>query len=474
MKPEIRTSSGSKTLSPVVERPRVVHERGVAIVQLDGKITSTFGAFETTLGYDRGGTVGLDIHEVLANFQFPEQFELQRQNLRFSDDITEIEWTCVRQDGREFPARASISFAQAASHNDVTSIAIRIENIEHELKRNDRINFALENAAQGVWDVDINNGRVWYSDFWYKLRGLPVGQEVPNHHDAWVERLHPEDRDHIIEQIRVQNEERPDDNILEYREKHANGEYVWILSQGVVVETNPDGTAARVFGTDTDITELKRKEKQQSKIAQDFFDKSMAELHAAHDETKAAQELATKLANQDPLTGLPNRRMFTKALGASVERQAGSDLYRMLFFIDLDNFKPINDLYGHAAGDFVLCEIANRLSNSLRDNDIAVRLGGDEFAIMLERKELEQKQADVIIDRVAKRLIEAIEQPIRYDGHKLSISASIGIANLDQDGKTVDQIIHAADFAMYQAKQAGGGKSCSYQIDQDTNAKQLN
>ena len=156
------------------------------------------------------------------------------------------------------------------------------------------------------------------------------------------------------------------------------------------------------------------------------------------------------LANNDPLTQLPNRRYFHLALNNMLEQSALSGKASALMFIDLDNFKYVNDQYGHKAGDQVLATIADRLSRVLRSTDIACRLGGDEFAAILPS--ISNRES---VKALAARLVAAISQDILIQGEIMPITASVGISCCPLHSTDEKMLLHYADLAMYQAKKAG-------------------
>lgn len=151
-----------------------------------------------------------------------------------------------------------------------------------------------------------------------------------------------------------------------------------------------------------------------------------------------------RLAGQDPLTGLPNRKVFTERLTQAIDQRGSNEVAVLLF--DLDGFKRVNDTWGHGAGDRLLVTVGERVRERLDDMDL-FRLGGDEFTIIATQPEGARLAADAALDVLA-----AIDQPIVIDGEILEISASIGVASVPHDGDDLDTIVRRADRAMYAAK----------------------
>ncbi len=159
-------------------------------------------------------------------------------------------------------------------------------------------------------------------------------------------------------------------------------------------------------------------------------------------------------AMHDVLTGLPNRALFIDRLNLSLARRARrSDHGCGVLFLDLDRFKEINDVMGHAAGDLVLIEVAERLEAVLRPHDSAARLGGDEFAVLVENI---LNVSD--LETVAKRILVGMGLPFEILEHQILVGVSIGAAMVGPDHTSSDLLVRDADFAMYRAKQAGGGR----------------
>jgi diguanylate cyclase (GGDEF)-like protein len=213
----------------------------------------------------------------------------------------------------------------------------------------------------------------------------------------------------------------------EYRIRHKDGTYRWMLNRGLAVWSK-DGKAYRIVGSQTDITARK-----------------MVEEQLLHD------------ALHDSLTGLPNRALFMDRLDhviRSSQRYTGY-LYAVLF-LDMDRFKVVNDSLGHTIGDKLLIAVGQKLSNSLRPGDTVARLGGDEFAVLLENI---NHLTDAV--EIAERIQKELSVPFSLAGYEIFSGASIGIALSSGAYERPEQIVRDADIAMYQAKAKGNS---SYEI----------
>ncbi|GJD46282.1 putative signaling protein [Methylobacterium cerastii] len=160
---------------------------------------------------------------------------------------------------------------------------------------------------------------------------------------------------------------------------------------------------------------------------------------------------AEAVARHDVLTGLANRRLFLETLE---RRRAAASLVptQAVLLVDLDRFKPVNDIYGHAAGNAVLCAVAERLSALTPEGGLAARLGGDEFALLVPLD-----GGSDGLSRLAQAVIASIAAPIQWQGNELKVGATIGIALISADQADADVVLHAADLAMYQGKKDGRG-----------------
>ncbi|HEY3823330.1 MAG TPA: EAL domain-containing protein [Bryobacteraceae bacterium] len=317
----------------------------------------------------------------------------------------------VRQAGGEIGILID-SFNHMVSEIEIRELA---QKAAEELLRESEERYALaaRGANDGLWDWKLATGEVYFSSRWNQMLGH-TDRYLGSNPEEWFSLIHPADRDRVKAEITAHLAGSSSEFASEYRMRHKNGSFIWVLSRGIAVR-NGAGTAVRIAGSQTDITE--------GKVA-------------------------------DPLTGLPNRLYFIDKLEGSIEaaRQSGS-LFAALF-LDMDRFKLINDSLGHAAGDELLVGFAGRLRASVRSTwenrqSVVARLGGDEFAILLNDV---RDAPDAAM--VAQRILDELESPFRLAGRQVFATASVGIA-LSSSGNTPEDLLRNADTAMYHAKARG-------------------
>jgi len=170
----------------------------------------------------------------------------------------------------------------------------------------------------------------------------------------------------------------------------------------------------------------------------------------AENARKKEMEYLQHMAHYDILTKVPNRFLFDLKLDQAISRAKRNDSVVLLFFIDLDNFKSINDTYGHGGGDIVLKTVSKNIQNVIRKEDTLARISGDEFSVIIE--DITDMQ---YIDTLAKKIIEASSTSIDFEGKKISITCSVGISKFPHDSIHKKELIHFADIAMYKAKHKG-------------------
>ena len=172
-------------------------------------------------------------------------------------------------------------------------------------------------------------------------------------------------------------------------------------------------------------------------------------------ETKAAEEEIKYLAFYDHLTGLPNRQLLLDRLSQALVSSTRSKHNGALLFIDLDNFKNLNDTLGHNLGDKLLVQVAERLNSCIREGDTVSRFGGDEFVVILEELSMDSTEAATQTETIAKKILACLNQPYQLDMEKYHGSASIGATIFNDHYQVIEELLKQADIAMYQAKKSG-------------------
>ena len=337
----------------------------------------------------------------------------------------EMEYRMVHRDGRvvwvrdeavlvEDPAAGRPRFWQGV----LLDITER-KQAEEALRRSEAgLAEAQRMASLGSWEWDTRTGEVYWSAEIYRIHGFEPGSFAPSPR-ALLEAVHPEDREGVEAEVGgPTGVGEPYD--IEYRVVRPDGE-VRVVRRRAEVEFGEGVEPVRTFGTLQDVTERKALEER-------------LEYQALH----------------DPLTGLPNRAVFMEHLQQALARADRRAEKTAVLFLDLDNFKYVNDSLGHEAGDGLLVAVAGRLASCVRAGDTLARLGGDEFTMLLE----DAPTADEAV-RLAERILEELREPIDLKGHLVSATASIGISlNLTGEERAED-LLRDADAAMYRSKEKG-------------------
>ncbi len=300
----------------------------------------------------------------------------------------------------------------------------------------ERYALAAHGANDGLWDWDLRNNSIYFSNRWKSMLGYDE-DEIADLPEEWIGRVHPDDRPELEAKIAAHINGRNSHLENEFRILHRDGTYHWMLTRGLAVR-NKSGQAYRMAGSQTDITAR-----------------------------KTATEQLVYNAFHDALTDLPNRSLFTDRLQHVITTSArrGEQYYAVLF-LDMDRFKIINDSLGHLVGDKLLIEVGQRLSECIRPGDTVARLGGDEFSVLLEDIS-ELKDAVDVADRIH----QILSTPIMINGHEIYAAVSIGIALGSELYERAEQVLRDADIAMYEAKKRGS--ACSEIFDTKMHASIL-
>jgi len=292
------------------------------------------------------------------------------------------------------------------------------------LKSEQRMRLMLRGSTDASWDWDVVSSEAYYSERWWELVGYRPG-ELASDANTWMRLMHPDDRPRMAAFVTELLATERQTCSFEFRFRHRNGHDVPVLSRGYVLRDSA-GRALRVSGTTTDLTERKNAERRIYELA--YF---------------------------DHLTGLPNRRFLIEELDKVLARSTRSRQLGALMFLDLDNFKLLNDTMGHDVGDMLLRQVAQRLRAALRDSDHLARLGGDEFVVVLENLGTAHADAAAEGQRVGRRILDALAPPFELGACRCSSSPSIGVTLFADGTTTIDTLLRQADLAMYRAKADG-------------------
>lgn len=344
------------------------------------------------------------------------------------DGAVDFEARCVPASGAPFPLTVSGRVVELEGDTFlccfIADATPRRRAADELARAEERYVLATQGANDGLWDWDIAGSVIHYSSRWAALIGHTLEGLAPLP-STWLGRVHPDDRLRVEGELNAHLDGGSPTFESEHRLQHRDGTFRWVLHRGVTVR-GADGRATRMVGSTSDITHRKNAE-------------ARLRFEAFH----------------DPLTGLANRSLMIRRVQQALDtaHTRGAEHGFAILFIDIDDFKLVNDSLGHTLGDMLLRAIASRLKRCVRAVDTVARLGGDEFCLLLEHV---GDLSDVL--RVADRIQEEFSVAFNLRGYEIFTSASVGVAFGQHDYQEAEEVLRDANIAMFRAKDGGRGK----------------
>jgi len=403
---------------------------GIVVVADDGRVAGVNRRFAHMCGLTTDDFEGRDgravLHSLAAQLVDPTMFVSTLDRHWSAPDAVSFD-TLALVDGRVFECESSPSVVDAEivgrvwSFRDITD---RLVSESALSEAQEAFRHAFDDAPIGMALVapggDILRVNRSFAAMLGCRDGALIGTQI-------ADLTHPDDREISGRNLERLTTGEIDSYRVEKRYRTADGTWLWV-ALSVSMVRDAAGEAVYTIGQVEDITERK----------------------------KLTDQLRYD-ANHDPLTGLPNRASLAEQTASALEEAARHRGQVAVLFIDLDNFKAINDGLGHTIGDRLLIIVARRLHNTLRPQDAVARFGGDEFVVLCP-KVTSAKSLDVVVQR----LIATVAEPIAIEGYELFVTATIGIA-LSERGDTPETLLRHADTAMYQAKHTARGSAVTFQ-----------
>ncbi len=397
-------------------------QEAVFILDAQGYITWFNEGCARLFGLDLDSVQGKDPSIVFGDPNFDHLVERLE---KLSAGEEGIDWETLQVSQAEYQRWVHVSATRLLDEHartvGVVVVEVDLTDERAALDAQERLLAILDNTSDGVGITDRNGTLIYLNNGGRQLLGLA--------RDARLEGQHFFDLIH--------DRAGQDSFLLSVREAAANGRW-----QGEVTITRPDGSVLPLSMVLMAHRDSVGHVQYLSAIARNIVD------------FKAREHELSYLAEHDALTGLPNRRALSRHLASAIVRARQSDRSLAVGVIDLDDFKPVNDRYGHHAGDELLVQLAQRLVGLLPADDVIVRLAGDEFVVLLSGLDPVREQMLEELDQVLARLYHAVETPFVLEGTEgISVSMSIGVAVFPDHADDPDGLLRAADAALYLAKQ---------------------
>ena len=409
-------------MASVVEKTELINKTD-RMRNLIGEITIFALLFAIGLSYIAAKRITKPISELTPLMNSAGNGDLSvKANITAQDEFGELGKSFNAMIGRlrsNYDELAAVYEELLATEESLREKYDELSDSEEALKRSEqRYKLAIECANAFIWEWDLNTGEFYASDKAYDICGYSFDKDV-NIIDFLKDKVHPEDIDQVFKKYtdHISNVTRICE--VEFRFNKNNGGYVWLLLKGMAIKSS-DNEVIKIAGSITDISYR-----------------------------KFSEEKIRFMAYYDALTELPNRISFMDKLNGFLESIHDNHSEGAVLFIDLDNFKIINDTMGHNYGDRLLIYLARKFENWIDAEDMICRLGGDEFILLHPNVDVPGVIAYV------KSFLELFDQPWKVDGKQIYVTVSIGIALYPKDGVDTDTILKNADAAMYKAKELG-------------------
>jgi len=407
----------------------------VILKQRDLTIYEVNDSFLLAAQYDREELIGQSIYE-LNVFEDDNDLAEATEQLSQQGFFQNREMVFHTKTGFKVQALVSATYIEINDEPCVLCIAKNVNELrqaEEKLRESEqRFRSAFENSPLGIVLIDLKGTIFQANNFATEVLGYERNPLEGTH----ISRLVPAEDRALLKEILARLSTGQDETVrTELRMLREDDLERWTTFH-VVVQRDAQGEPAYLIGQITDITEM-----------------------------KSSQSRMERMAFYDTLTNLANRRLFYDRLGQAVDHAQRSRHLSALLYLDLDQFKRVNDTLGHEVGDVLLQEVSTRLTSCVRQEDTVARLGGDEFTVLLFDIKT-PSDASLVADKI----LHTLRQPLNISGHQLVVTTSIGITIVPQDGTDPNSLMKNADLAMYRAKEHGRNTYHFYSEEMNTNA----
>ncbi|AZF07258.1 diguanylate cyclase domain-containing protein [Pseudomonas sp. R5-89-07] len=312
----------------------------------------------------------------------------------------------------------------------------------------DMLHAIMELVSDGIWDWNANTGFVYRNPGWYEMLGYPR-HSLENSVFTWENVIHPEDYALVMAGFDDYICQRTPHYRAEYRCRKYDGTYLWVEDRGYILARNPDNSVARMVGAHRDIharkCSIERLEKRNRTLEALVVERTL-ELSRVNQQLQLQLDENRSLAERDALTRIANRYRLENVMLQACDRAERFRLPLALVAMDIDDFKPINDQYGHEVGDQTLIRVVEGLEACVRAGDLLARWGGDEFMLVLPNTTLQTAK------ELAERLRHKVQETAAVGDTRITLSLGVVERQL---GESPAALMARADQALYRAKAAG-------------------